>query len=95
MRIYIFIAILYVLAIVVYTMSLKAIQLTSEGQKNVKTDIALMIVVALGLAYAGYTYVQSATSTHFVLLILLSVAYIACIGYHSYFMVQNAKKKED
>lgn len=95
MRIYIFVVILYVLAAVVYGMSLKAIQLTDEGQKNVKTDIALMVVVALGLAYAGHTYVQSATSNHFILLILLSVAYIACIGYHSYLMVQYAQKKED
>ena len=93
MRIYIFVVILYALAAVVYGMSLKAIQLTDEGQKNVKTDIALMVVVAL--AYAGHTYVQSATSNHFILLILLSVAYIACIGYHSYLMVQYAQKKED
>lgn len=95
MRIYIFVVILYALAAVVYGMSLKAIQLTDEGQKNVKTDIALMVVVALGLAYAGHTYVQSATSNHFILLILLSAAYIACIGYHSYLMVQYAQKKED
>ena len=95
MRIYIFVVILYALAAVVYGMSLKAIQLTDEGQKNVKTDIALMVVVALGLAYAGHTYVQSSTSNHFILLILLSVAYIACIGYHSYLMVQYAQKKED
>ena len=95
MRIYIFVVILYALAAVVYGMSLKAIQLTDEGQKNVKTDIALMVVVALGLAYAGHTYVQSATSNHFILLILLSVEYIACIGYHSYFTVTYAQKTED